>query len=423
MMALVDCNNFYASCERVFDPLLEGQPIVVLSNNDGCVIARSQEAKDLGIKMGTPAFEIRELIEQQGVQVFSSNYTLYGDMSARVMETLRQFSPHVEVYSIDEAFLDADGLPGGSEPDALLRWGQELRATVRRHVGIPVGVGIGPTKALAKVANHIAKKHPQHKKVGVFVLDGHKREEILQNFPIGDVWGIGRKHAERLMQQGASTALAFTQLPESWVKQHMSVVGQRLQRELRGQSCLSLELVAQAKQNICTSRSFPDMLEDVELIREAVSTHASRCAFKLRREGSCAGALTVFVHTNRFKENEPQYANAQTLLLPQASADSRVLVRAALRGLDMIYKKGYRYKKAGVIVSKIVPRLQVQQDLFASSEENSRLMKVMDSLNSRYGQEKVRVASLGYAKDWRLRREKLSPCYTTSLAEVLLVRG
>ncbi|AHM60356.1 DNA repair nucleotidyltransferase/DNA polymerase [Flammeovirgaceae bacterium 311] len=423
MIALVDCNNFYVSCERVFDPGLNGKPVVVLSNNDGCVISRSQEAKDLEIWMGAPAFQIRELVEQHQIKVFSSNYTLYGDMSGRVMQTLRTFSPNVEVYSIDEAFLDASGLPAGALPQDLTDWGQLLRATVRKNVGIPVGVGIGPTKTLAKVANWIAKKHRDYKKWGVFVLNEENREEVLEYFPIEEVWGIGRKHAERLKEKGATTALKFTELPESWVKRHMSVVGQRLQRELKGISCLSLELMAQAKQNICTSRSFAEMLEDVELIREAVSTHASRCAFKLRRDGSCAGAITVFLHTNRFKVNDLQYANAQTLLLPQASADSRVLVKAAMKGLGMIYKKGYRYKKAGVIVSQIVPRQQVQQDLFASSSENPELMKVVDKLNGRYGQEKVRVAALGYSKGWHLRREHLSPCYTTDLREVLRVRG
>ncbi len=423
MIALVDCNNFYASCERVFNPLLEGKPIVVLSNNDGCVIARSQEAKDLEIWMGAPTFQIRELVEQHDVQVFSSNYTLYGDMSARVMQTLREFSPNVEVYSIDEAFLDANGLPAGGLPDNLHAWGSRLRTTVRKNVGIPVGVGIGPTKTLAKVANWVAKKHPAYKKGGVFVLDGGNREEVLEHFPIGEVWGIGRKHAERLKQKGVCTALKFTELPEAWVKQHMSVVGLRLQRELKGIPCLSLELMAQTKQNICTSRSFAEMIEDVELIKEAVSTHASRCAFKLRRDGSCAGAITVFLHTNRFKVNDLQYANAQTLLLPQASSDSTVLVKAALKGLNMIYKEGYRYKKAGIIVSQIVPRRQVQQDLFACTEEKKDLMKIIDKLNDRYGQEKVRVASLGYSKGWHLRREHLSPCYTTCLKEILQVRG
>ena len=418
MIALIDCNNFYASCERVFNPSLEGKAIVVLSNNDGCVIARSQEAKDLDIWMGAPAFKIQELVEQHQVKVFSSNYTLYGDMSARVMQTLRQFSPNVEVYSIDEAFLDAGGLPQDLES-----WGQQLRATVRKNVGIPVGVGIAPTKVLAKVANWIAKKHRDYKKRGVFVLQEDMREEVLQYFPIEEVWGIGRRHAERLKAQGTTTALKFTQLPEAWVKQHMSIVGLRLQRELKGHSCLSLELMAQAKQNICTSRSFADMIEDVELIKEAVSTHASRCAFKLRQDGSCAGAITTFLHTNRFKVNDLQYANAQTLLLPQASADSTVLVKAALKGLDMIFKRGYRYKKAGVIVSQIVPRQQVQQDIFACTNEKPGLMQVLDKLNGRYGQEKVRVASLGYSKGWHLRREHLSPCYTTNFKELLRVRA
>ena len=418
MIALVDCNNFYVSCERVFNPTLEGRPVMVLSNNDGCAVARSNEVKALGIKMGQPAFEIKDLIEKHNIAVFSSNYTLYGDMSERVMSSLRTFTPNLEVYSIDEAFLDLKGMNWDLE-----EYGDQIKATVFQNQGIPVCVGIAPTKALAKVANYQAKKNPAHKKRGVFLLNEHNREQILKDFPIEEVWGIGSRHAARLQAQKCFTALDFTRMPEHWVKQHMAVVGLRLQKELKGIPCLSLELVQQAKKNICTSRSFGKDAQDLSTLREAVSTYASRCAFKLRRDKTCAGAVTVFINTHYFKPGAPQYSNSQTILLPEASADSMVIIKAALRGLKMIFKQGYSYKKAGVIVSEIVPENQVQKYLFCQAPADSPLMKIMDKLNYRYGQEKVRVASQGYGRSWHLRQEKLSPCYTTRLKDVLCVKA
>jgi DNA polymerase V len=418
MIALVDCNNFYVSCERVFDPSLKGRAVMVLSNNDGCAVARCNLVKSLGIRMGQPAFEVKDLIEKHNIAVFSSNYTLYGDMSERVMTTLRRFTPNLEVYSIDEAFLDLRGMDWD-----LQEYGDQIKAAVFKNQGIPTCVGIAPTKALAKVANYQAKKNPLHKKRGVFLINESNREQILKDFPIEEVWGIGSRHAARLQAQKCFTALDFTNLPEHWVKKEMAVVGLRLQKELKGIPCLSLELVQQAKKNICTSRSFGKDSTELSTLREAVSCYASRCSFKLRRDKTCAAAVTVFINTNYFKPGLPQYGNSQTILLPEASSDSIVIIKAALKGLKMIFKEGFSYKKAGVIVSEIVPEHQVQKDLFAPAPVDSPLMKILDKLNSRYGQEKVRVASQGFGRSWHLRQEKLSPCYTTRLSEIISVKA
>jgi DNA polymerase V len=419
MIALVDCNNFYASCERVFNPSLEGVPVVVLSNNDGCAIARSQEAKSLGVKMGEPAFKLRELIDRHNMKVFSSNYTLYGDMSARVMDTLRTFTPNVEVYSIDEAFLDFGNFQHVA-PD-LLAWGDKLRATVRRNVGIPVGVGIGPTKVLAKIANHVAKKYPEHKQRGVFLIDEANREDILRSFEIHEVWGVGRQHARRLWSKGIETAYQITQLPHEWVKKEMAVVGLRLQKELLGKPCLSLELVSEAKKNICTSRSFPGTEKEFNTLLEAVSTHASRCAYKLRKEGSVCAQVNTFIQTNKYGQGR-QYSASQCVILEVPSADTFHIVNAAIRGLKMIYRPGYDYKKCGVIVSDIRPANQVQQGLFQADQANPKLMGILDKLNSRYGREKVRIGSAGYGRSWKMKREMLSPCYTTNLADIIRIK-
>jgi DNA polymerase V len=417
MVALVDCNNFYASCERLFNPGLEGKPVVVLSNNDGCAVARSQEAKDLGVKMGQPAFQLRELIQNNNITVFSSNYTLYGDMSNRVMDGLREFTPNLEVYSIDEAFLDLSRMPYDLE-----EYGSRIRRTIKKNTGIPVSVGIAPTKTLAKLANHIAKKHPQHKAKGFFILDASNREKVLQKFPIAEIWGIGRKHAERIYKQGVNTAFDFTQLPKQWVKEHMSVVGLRLHRELLGQKCLALELVQPAKKGICTSRSFSKIVTTLGELQEAVSTHASRCAEKLRRQQSCANQLTVFINTSRFNEALKLYSNSITLTLPEASNSTMKLVQYALQALRIIYRSGYEYKKAGVFVSGIVPDHQVQQNLFEPAVNDNLLMKTMDKLNARFGNGTVQIASAGTNKQWKLKREMLSPCYTTSLRDIIKVK-
>ena len=417
MYALVDCNNFYASCERVFNPSLNGRAVVVLSNNDGCCIARSQEAKDIGIKMGAPAFLIDELIEKNNVAVFSSNYTLYGDMSQRVVNTLSDFSPELEVYSIDESFLNLEGLINIDNYE----YGARIRNRVRQCTGIPVCVGIAPTKTLAKLANRLAKKMPS----GVYVMDSEeKRIESLQRTEIGDVWGVGGQYAKLLMANNINTAYDFSIAPAFWIKKYMSIVGLRTQKELQGIPCIEMEMTPPDKQNIATTRSFGEMQTELPGISEAVANFASACAAKLRKQKSCANLLTVFVHTNQFRKDLPQYARNRVIRLPVATNDSMELVKYALIGLKSIYKKGYHYKKAGIIVSGLVPENEIMPDFFdeVNRARQKDAMKVMDSLNLRFGKEKIKVGSQGYGRKWKLRQEMLSPCYTTRLKDILTIR-
>ncbi|MCL6590958.1 MAG: Y-family DNA polymerase [Firmicutes bacterium] len=417
MYALVDCNNFYVSCERVFNPGLNGKPVVVLSNNDGCIIARSNEAKKLGIKMGEPAFKISEFLKKNQVTVFSSNYVLYGDMSARVMNTLGRFTPEMEIYSIDEAFLNLGGFPN------LPEYAREIRQTVLKHTGIPVSAGVGPTKVLAKVANHYAKKAPENG--GVFLLDSPaKVEEALKNFAIGEVWGIGRQYANKLLGYNIKTAWDLTQMPDDWVKRQMTIVGLRIKKELEGIPCLALELAAPAKKAICVSRSFGETQTELEPIQEAVATFTVKCAAKLRRQNSCAGMLMVFIHTNGFSKTEPQYAQNFVCKLPVATNSAMELVKYALFSLRLIFKGGYRYKKAGVLVSDIVPAGQVQGSLFddTAREKQATVMETMDRINSKYGPNTIKLAIQGSGLRWKLRQENLSPCYTTRLSDIITVR-
>ncbi len=421
MFALVDCNNFYASCERVFNPTLNGKPIVVLSNNDGCVIARSNEAKLLGIPMGAVAFQLKEVIEKHQVKVFSSNYTLYGDMSNRVMTELGKFTPEIEIYSIDEAFLD---MAGFDRYHNLIEYGQKIKKIVTRNTGIPISIGIAPTKALAKVANRTAKKNPMFQ--GVCVLDSpEKITEILVKFPIEDVWGIGGRYAKMLNQQHqVNTAQDFINLSDNLIQKKMGVVGLRLKKELLGFSCLKLESISPNKQNICTSRSFGEMLKDYAPLSEAVATFASRCAFKLRKQGTCAKTITVFITTNRFSEKEPQYSPSCVVTLPTASNSSIDIVEYSLKALQRIYRKGYKFKKAGVIVSEIVPKDQLQTNLFENKnpKKHQDIMKSLDTLNNWYGREKVRLAATGTGRKWKLRQEFKTKCFTTNWEELMEVR-
>ncbi len=415
LFALVDCNNFYASCERVFDPKLENKPIVVLSNNDGCIIARSNEAKALGIQMGEPAFKAREVIEQHGVHVFSSNYTLYGDMSARVMQTLAQFTPNLEVYSIDEAFLDLGNFYGRD----LNQYAQEMRETVRAWTGIPVSVGVAPTKTLAKLANRLSKK--SKKANGVLVLTDERHiEEALRRTEVGDVWGIGRRYAQKLAGFGIHTALDLRNASDAFIKKNMTVVGLRTVRELRGEPCQDLELVAPNKQNICTSRSFGHPITSLSELQEATANYASRCAAKLRRQKSCAGAITVFLQTNQFRD-EPQYFNSKTIALPTASNSTLELLHYANLALLALFREGYKYKKSGVIVSELRPQNQVQASLLDTidRDKHQRLMQVLDKLNSNWGRDAVTCAAQGTTRPWQLKCEKKSPCYTTKFKELL----
>ena len=419
MFGLIDCNNFYASCERVFNPLLNGKPIVVLSNNDGCVIARSTEAKALGIPMGEPAYKLKELIETNQVHVFSSNYVLYGDMSNRVMNSIASFVPEMEIYSIDEVFLLLEGF----ENIDLKKFGEKIVRTVVRNTGIPVSLGIAPTKTLAKVANKFAKKYKNYK--GVCIIDtDDKREKALKLTKIGDVWGIGRQYSKKLQYYSINTAWDFTQRTKSWVRQTMGVVGERTWLELNGTPCIEMDRPT-TKKSICTSRSFGEKLTELAPISEAVANFAASCAEKLRKQQSLASVIMVFIHTNPFATNQPQYSNQMVLQLPVPTNDTTELIDYALRGLKSIFKEGYRYKKAGVIIAEIVQERPLQGDLFdiRNREKFNKVMHVMDNLNESYGRQKVKIAAQGFDRKWKLKNEKLSPCYTTKLDDVLLVKA
>lgn len=409
MFGLMDCNNFYASCERVFNPSLNGKPVVVLSNNDGCVIARSNEAKALGIPMGAPAYQIKELVEKHGIAVFSSNYTLYGDMSARVMSILSSLVPDIEVYSIDEAFVNLDGV---KDYQSL---GTTIVNKVYKGTGIPVSLGIAPTRTLAKMANKFAKKYPAYKRVCCIDTD-EKREKALRLFEIGDVWGIGRRQAAKLEKEGVKTAYDFTQLPGSWVRKYMTVVGERTWKELRGIPCIT-ENITPRKQ-ICTSRSFGQMIDSIEQMDEAVSTFASTCAKKLREQKGYAVSLHVFIITNRFREDLPQYWKSVSVNLPVPTDDTLEIVHYALSGLRSIFRTGYQYKKAGVIITEIT--YNVQHNLFDSvdRDKRDRLMNAIDSINGKHGHS-VKLAVQGQGTGWKLKQEQLSKHYTTDLGEII----
>lgn len=414
MFGLMDCNNFYASCERVFNPSLNGKPIVVLSNNDGCVIARSNEAKELGIKMGVPAYQIKDVVQRCDVAVFSSNYTLYGDMSARVMTILSELAPSIEVYSIDEAFVDLSGIKD------LYALGTRIKDKVTQGTGIPVSLGIAPTKTLAKVANKFAKKYPAYKRLCIIDTE-EKREKALKLFDIGDVWGIGRRQAAKLARQGVKTAYDFTQLPASWVRKNMTVVGERTWKELRGISCIDMETSPPPKRQICTSRSFGKMIEDLPTLSEAIATHASTCARKLREQKSYATSLMVFIHTNNFREDLPQYWKNTVVKLPVPTADTLDIVHYALAGLSKIFMEGYRYKKAGVIITEITGNAQL--GLFDSVDRSKRdkLMQAIDKINGKY-QHRIKLAVQGNGREWKLKQEQLSGHYTTDINEIIIVK-
>jgi len=419
MYGLIDCNNFYASCERVFQPSLNGKAIVVLSNNDGCVIARSAEAKALGIPMGEPAFKLKELIESNQVAVFSSNYVLYGDMSHRVMTTIGALVPEIEMYSIDEAFL----LFNGFENINLNELGGKLVQTVIRNTGIPVSLGIAPSKTLAKVANKFAKQYKAYKSVCIIDSDD-KREKALKLTHIGDVWGIGRQFTKKLEYYGIKTAWDFTQRSKSWVRQQMGVVGERTWLELHGTPCIETES-PKSKKTICTSRSFGEKLTTIEPISEAVANFAAACAEKLRAQKSTANVVMVFVHTNPFATNQAQYYNQAIIQLPVSSNDSAELINYAIRGLKSIFRDGYQYKKAGVIVSEISPERPLQTDMFDTRNRTKyhEVMGVIDQLNTSYGRQKVKIAAQGFDRKWKLKNEKLSPCYSTNIKDILVVKA
>ncbi|MFZ4456220.1 MAG: Y-family DNA polymerase [Bacteroidales bacterium] len=421
MYGLIDCNNFFASCERVFNPSLRNQPIVVLSNNDGCIIARSDEAKAIGIPMGAPVFQMRDIIKANNVHVFSSNYILYGDMSNRVMSILAGMVPEIEVYSIDEAFLHLDGF---SELYNLNDFAKHLVKYVGKATGIPVSLGIAETKTLSKLANHYAKKNKLLTK-GLYVLDTEEKiTTLLKATEIGDVWGIGRRYSKFLMQKGIMTAYDFTKASAVWVRKEMSVVGLRTWKELRGEPCIELDHTPSAKKSICTSRSFRSKLTKLPEIEQAMTYYASACARKLRAQDSCARVMTVILYTDYFRKDLPQYTPSLTMQLSVASNDSMELTKYAIEGLRKIFKSGYSYKKAGVIVSEIVPQSHVQGNLFDTIDRSkrARLMNAIDHINDEHGRDKIRLASFGFDRHWVNRRDQLSPNYTTNLKDIIVVK-
>lgn len=414
MFALVDCNNFYVSCERIFNPSLEGKPVVVLSNNDGCIISRSNEAKAIGLKMGEPIFKRKDLIKEHNVKVYSSNYALYGDISHRVMNTLNNFSPMVEIYSIDEAFLELSGINVD-----YTKYGQTIRLKLLRDIGMPTGIGIGTTKSLAKIANKIAKKHR-----GVFAIETeNQRLWALANTPIEDIWGVGRRYAVLLKKHGVNTALDFTKLSTDWIRKNMTIQGQRLKEELMGKSCIALETIMQPKKSIATTRAFGKRLSDFGTIKESVSSHAVSCACKLRRQKSVARFVTVFIHTDPFSETQKYVSRSITVTLPIDSNSDMLIAKAALAGFSKIFIPNLLYKKAGVIVTQISSATAIQQNLFEqhNTDRLNAVSQVTDFLNARYGDRTVKLAVQGSSGEWKLKQEKLSPGYTTRWNEILCV--
>ncbi len=411
VFALVDCNNFYASCEKLFRPDLANTPVVVLSNNDGCVVARSKEAKALGIKMGIPIFKIQSQVRQYGIKVFSSNYSLYADMSDRVMRTLEDMAPKVEIYSIDEAFLDLTGIQSAI---SLVDFGQQIKHTIGRWIGIAVCVGIAPTKTLAKLANHAAKKYSATQGV-VDLTDRNRQRKLLALTPVEDIWGVGRRLSARLQAMGIYTALDLADTSAKLIRQHFSVVLERTVRELNGEPCMELEQIPATKKQIICSRSFGARVTSRIQMRQAVCEHVTRAAEKLRKERQQAKLLSVFIRTSSYQKDSPQYSNALSAELTRPSDDTRDLIQLAIRLLDQLWRDGYQYAKAGVVLSDFYDIGTYQTGLFdkPSGHTNSRqLMQVVDAINHS-GRGKVFFARQGIKKHWAMKREYLSPAYTT----------
>ena len=413
MIVLADCNNFYASCERVFNPKLKNKPVIVLSNNDGCVIARSNESKALGIKMGEPAFKIKDIIIKHRVYVFSTNFALYGDMSSRVMSILRDESPLIEIYSIDEAFMDFSTISNYS------KLAYKIKEKVSISTGIPVSFGVAKTKTLAKVANHIAKKHTDN---NIFIM--HDSVDILKNFPINKVWGIGRAHSDMLINYGIKTAYDFMSLDESWVQKKMAITGLKILRELKGVQCFDINEYPKRKKSICTSRTFPKDSNDIRYIEQAISNYATRCAEKLRKEKSCALHIGVFLNVNRFKNSDRYQNGFKAAMFEVATNDTMKIIEVSKLLLKSIYRKNIFYKKAGVIVGDIVPENQVQLHLFNDFSKDIKIRKLLQSvdlINQKMGRNTVRFLAQGLSERQKLKQENLSPCYTTRWDDILKI--
>lgn len=419
--ALVDCNNFYVSCERVFQPKLIKTPMVVLSNNDGCVVSRSNEAKALGLRMGEPWFKMEKLAKQHGIVAFSSNYALYGDLSARVMSILSTFAPRQEVYSIDECFLDLDGF----DPLSLMAYGQKMRQTIMRNVGISVCVGIAATKTLAKLANHCAKKgFAGGNGVCDFgLLDEGQLSTLFSGIPVGEIWGVGRRITDKLLAMKIKTVEDLRKANPDRIRRQFSVVMERTVQELNGVSCLELEEVGKPRQQIIVSRSFGSMITGIDDLSQSVACFTTRAAEKLRKDGSVAASVGVFIYTNPFKEEMPQYEGSITVKLDQPSDDTRVLIEAALNGLGKIYRTGFHYKKSGIMLLGLQGKGTVQATLFDDTKKEAKstsMMSTMDAINRKMGKGCVTLAASGIRQNWAMRRGRHSQNFTTDWNELMV---
>lgn len=419
IFALVDCNSFYCSCERVFRPELKDKPIIVLSNNDGCAVARTDEAKALGIEMGAVYFQIKDIVKKNNISVFSSNYTLYGDMSARVMQTLSGFVPELEIYSIDEAFLSFTGM----EHFDLTKYSKEIRQAVYQNVGIPTCIGIAPTKVLAKVANKVAKKN-KVKSEGVFnLIDPDRQNEVLKSFPVEDIWGIGRQSAKKLYEKGIKTAYQLKSSDPVYIQRFLTVVGRRIVEELRGVSCIDLATDIEDKKQIISSRSFGRQVKTIRELKESIANHVTTACEKLRKQNLKCKNLTVFIQTNPFK-NSPQYHNSASMNLISATSVTPKMIKYAFHLLGLIYKDQFEYKKCGVILNDIVKDNQTQLDFFGRSDSylDDEYMKTLDSINRFHGVGSVKFAACGIDHFWKMLSEMKSPCYTTRWSDLKKVK-
>ncbi len=417
MYALVDCNNFYASCERVFNPNLQKQPVAILSNNDGCVISMSDEAKKLQLPFGAPIFKWDHFCKANNIAVLSSNYPLYGDMSARVMNILSQFSPDIEIYSIDEAFLQFNGFENYNFTD----YGTQIRNRVLKWTGIPTSVGVAPTKALSKVANKIARKFPKETG-GTYVIDSdEKRIKALKWIPLKDVWGIGRRLHKRLAEKGCKNAFDFTQLSDAWILKNFSITEWKLKKELQGISKIPLEEVS-SKKMIATTRSFEYTFSDIDNIKERVSTFAVSCAEKLRKQKSSCHMIIVLLSSDRHKKDSEQHRTSRTVVFPYPTDSTLVISNAAVNVAKAMFKKGIKYKRAGVIVTGLVPTDNHQLNLFVhENPKHKHLMSAIDFINTKFKADKIKLGNQDLKRTWKMRQERLSPKYTTNINDILIV--
>lgn len=420
MIALCDVNNFYVSCERVFNPALENRPVIVLSNNDGCAVARSNEVKNLGIKMGAPLHQIQDLVKQHNIAVFSSNYVLYGDMSQRVADIVEQYSDQTEIYSIDELFIKFQGF----EHLNLTRHCQKMVKQIHQWLGLPVCVGLAPSKTLAKVANHYAKKLNIDGRV-LNLSHEYYIKQALEHLPVNELWGVGRRLSEQLRQMGIDTALELRNADIKTMRKRFSVVMERTILELRGISCIDFDADPDKKKQLICTRSFANKSSDFELIKQAVAYHVTRACVSLRQQESVAQCLTVFIKTNRFCPNDRQYSNSITIQLPQASDFTGHFLTAASHALKKIYKPGYLYKKAGIMLTNLSDKGALQTDLFSpdiNSPKNSQLMRTLDDINERFGKGKLRSAREGFTQQWAMKSERKSKAFTTRWDNLLNIR-